>query len=431
MAKKTYPNTPAEEAARINAQSGDPNGITAEQVASNRALNESLTNALGFGEGGSGFSLSGNPFAKLVSGITEQVQTVASEAPAAIDAGVAESKVKLDEAVTRLSGGVGSGLNGATGSDEDDWDEDVDWGDASYLAADSNPVSSALPSGNGFSLSSLASDASALASKFPGGAEITSSLSKLTGGDLAGGIKGIASGLSKAAGSLNDILSLKRGINLPSGAELFDSSGQEIKLTPGTKDDWRVKITCEWSYFGQNPLFSRLSSTGGVVFPILPTIDLATSANYSSIDPTHNNYPFLAYKNSQVDDINISGQFPSETSADAAYWIAATTFFRTATKMFYGQGDLVGNPPIICYLSGYGASVFDRVPVVVKSFSVDLPPDVQYIKCDTFGTNTMVPTLSTINVQLAPIYNRAGMRKFNLADFASGKMAQNGRIGYL
>ena len=49
MARKTYPETPAEEAARINAASGNPEGITAAQVSNNRALNEKLTASFGFG----------------------------------------------------------------------------------------------------------------------------------------------------------------------------------------------------------------------------------------------------------------------------------------------------------------------------------------------------------------------------------------------
>lgn len=432
MAKKTYPNTPEEEAAAINAKSGDPNGITAEQVASNRALNESLTNALGFGEGGSGFSLSENPFAKLVSGITSQVQAVASQAPE-LPAEASIDKAKLDETVQRLSGGVGSGLNGATGNAEGmgEWDGDFtdeDWGDASYLAA-GNPVDTSLGGISG-SLSTLSADASALAAKFPGGSEITSALSKITGGDLAGGIKSLASGISKGAGALNDILSLKRGANLPNGAELFQQTGQEVKLTTGDKADWRVRIKAQWEYF-DSPLFKLLENTGGVVFPITPTVSFDSSANYSAIDTIHSNYPFLSYKNSQVSDISISGQFPADTETDAAYWIAATTFLRTATKMFYGTGEHAGNPPMVVWLSGYGASMFDNVPCVVKSFNLELPSDVNYVKCDAFGTSTWVPIMSSLSVTLAPIYNRANLRKFNLKDFASGKMTNGSGVGYL
>ena len=42
-----FDETPAQEAARINAASGDPEGITAEQVERNRNLNSSLSGFLG------------------------------------------------------------------------------------------------------------------------------------------------------------------------------------------------------------------------------------------------------------------------------------------------------------------------------------------------------------------------------------------------
>jgi hypothetical protein len=44
----SFIETPEQEAARINAASGDPEGITADQVARNRQLNSSLTSAFGF-----------------------------------------------------------------------------------------------------------------------------------------------------------------------------------------------------------------------------------------------------------------------------------------------------------------------------------------------------------------------------------------------
>jgi len=46
-ASQNLNETPEQEAARINAASGDPEGITAEQVANNRRLNESLTGSFG------------------------------------------------------------------------------------------------------------------------------------------------------------------------------------------------------------------------------------------------------------------------------------------------------------------------------------------------------------------------------------------------
>jgi hypothetical protein len=99
--------------------------------------------------------------------------------------------------------------------------------------------------------------------------------------------------------------------------------------------------------------------------------------------------------------------------------------------MFFGQGNLAGNPPIICNLSGYGSSIFDKVPVVIKSFSVDLKDDVNYIKCNTWQTNTWVPVLSTISVTVSPIYNRRRLRKFSLQEYSKGTVAGNDSVGYI
>ena len=178
-------------------------------------------------------------------------------------------------------------------------------------------------------------------------------------------------------------------------------------------------------------MFKLLENTGGVVWPYLPNIQISTKANYTQVDPVHSNYPFQAYKNSQVDEISISGEFTAEVETDAAYWIAATTFFKTATKMFFGQGENAGNPPIICHLYGYGSSIFDKVPVIIKSFNVELKDDVNYVKCTTFGTDTWVPIVSNVSVTVSPIYNRTNLRKFSLQDYASGKAITGSGVGFI
>ena len=111
MARKTYPETPEEEAARINAASGDPDGITAEQVANNRQLNESLTGAFTTGEG-----LSINPFSKLVASVSTEIQSAVDEARTSTLPSVTSSisKTNLDSKISRLSGDLGSGLNQAS-----------------------------------------------------------------------------------------------------------------------------------------------------------------------------------------------------------------------------------------------------------------------------------------------------------------------------
>jgi hypothetical protein len=376
--------------------------------------------------------LSINPIAQLVASVSEGITKATNEAQAQLP-GVADglSKFNLDAKINSLSGGIGSGLNGLTGSAKGAFgqlsDKATAFGNslpgASALGGIGNSITSTV-SGGINSLQSFAGSTSNLT------ADISGTLNKLTGGNLAGGLQSLAGTISSAAGMLNNILSLKRGANLPSGAEAFIKQGTAIKLSPGAKNDWRVRITCQWNIFN-SPLFALLENTGGVVWPYLPNITVSTKANYTTIDPTHGNYSFQTYKNSAVDDIQITGEFSCETETDAAYWIAATTFFKTATKMFFGQGEFAGNPPLVCNLTGYGASVFDKVPVVIKAFSVDLKDDVNYVRCNSFGTNTWVPVMSTISVTVSPVYNRQRLRKFNLQDYARGKTADPNGVGYL
>lgn len=376
--------------------------------------------------------LSINPIAQLVSSVSEGITKATNDAQAALPSAVNSiSKADLDSKINSLAGGLGSGLNGLTG-DLKSLGGRVAGGissfgtslpNASALGGITNSVTSTVAGGLN-SLQSFAGSTSNITADISGG------LNKLTGGNLAGGLQQLAGSISKTAGMLNNILSLRRGANLPSGAEAFIRQGTAIKLEPGAKNDWRVRITCQWNIF-QSPLFSLLENTGGVVWPYMPNITVSTKADYTSMNLTHNNYTMYSYKGSMVDDIQISGEFTCETETDAAYWIAATTFFKTATKMFYGQGEFAGNPPLICNLTGYGSSIFDKVPVIVKSFSVDLKDDVNYIRCNTFGTNTWVPVISTITVTVSPVYNRQRLRKFSLQDYARGKTSDPGGVGYL
>lgn len=385
-------------------------------------------------------SLSINPLSTLVAKVTSETQAAIQAAEAAVpQIQNALEKAKIDELVGKYGGAIGSGLNQATATGVLA-DAGTAMGQASSTITSKVGADSITSlSANVGDIGQAAAGAAAIGDKVKSiggaaagalsGAEISSTLSSLTGGSLAGGAQNIAGLISKGAGALNDFLSLKRGENIPKDGELFSQSGSPIALAPSTGNDWRVRINCDWSIFN-SPLFDRFKN-GGVVFPYQPEITFSTKANYSVIDPVHNNYPFQAYKNSQVDDISIVGKFTAETEKDAAYWIAATTFFKTATKMFFGQGSNVGAPPVICILNGYGSNVFDNVPVVVKSFSVDFPQDVNYVKCTATGSPTWVPIISSITVMLTPVYNRRNLRQFSLAEYAKGSLKTPTGQGYI
>ena len=192
--------------------------------------------------------------------------------------------------------------------------------------------------------------------------------------------------------------------------------------------DWRVSISVPDILLKEGEVLGPLTSesstntstTGKMIFPFNPTVLLSHSANYSQIQPTHTNYPYQAYENSQVDAITVTGEFYQENENDAKYWIACLHFLRSATKMFYGDSNPQGNPPVVCRLNGYGKHVMNNIPVVITNFTTDLPVDVDYIQCTINGMINYVPTQSSITVTLQPQYARRSQSGFSLNQYASG-----------
>ena len=224
--------------------------------------------------------------------------------------------------------------------------------------------------------------------------------------------------------------------------------------------DWRVKLTVpngpltNFFDFQNNPLMQPLTGINGIFWPLTPMMQIQHSANYNAMDMTHSNYPHQAYQNSQVDSLNIIGEFPVQNQQDAQHWVATVNFLRTATKMFFGADDgtgLKGNPPPILHLSGYGAHMFQKVPVVLNSFNVELRQGIDYISTKQEATpfqstpqnihfdvnsteeQTWAPTLSNISVLVTPIYSRESIKNFSMKDFVRGKLNGKGdnEVGFI
>lgn len=256
---------------------------------------------------------------------------------------------------------------------------------------------------------------------------------------LGGGISAFMTGL--AGSNPNMLISSFRSQGIPLGAEpnyYYSPVTAQFSSSPGEKD-WRVRISSPLIF--QSQVFAPLANTDGLIFPHLPTVSITHTANYQNINTTHNNFPFYAYNNSQVDDISISGEFSVQDQMDGIYWLGAVHFLRTVTKMYFGQGPNLGNPPPICTLNGYGDFVFNNISVAVKSFNIDMPKDVDYIAVNLgttpggqTGTNlSYVPVLSTINVTVIPVYSREKIKSFNLDAFAKGQLIVPGqdRTGFI
>lgn len=245
--------------------------------------------------------------------------------------------------------------------------------------------------------------------------------------------------------------------------------------------DWRVRLRLapqsKYLYNAPSPgILAPLTITDGVIFPYTPTISTSYKANYSQYDLTHSNFRGYFYQNSYVDAINITATFTAQDTAEANYLLAVIHFFRSATKMFYGQDAERGSPPPLTYLSGLGEYQFNEHPCLIQSFTYNLPADVDYIRAGSVsnsGTNlttdrnrqsvatqgvfgslnrlaaafltkgaipavrapgllqinnpTYVPTKMDISLTLLPIQSRQQVSKqFSVKNFANGNLLRGG-----
>ena len=152
--------------------------------------------------------------------------------------------------------------------------------------------------------------------------------------------------------------------------------------------DWRVKLSLAkgstYLYNATNPgILQPLANTGGVVFPYTPSIDTSYRAQYSNYDLTHSNYRGYFYQNSFVDLVSVRALFTAQCTADANYLLAVIHFFKSVTKMFYGQDAERGSPPPLVYLTGLGQYQFSEHACLVTNFTYNLPADVDYIRANT------------------------------------------------
>ena len=288
---------------------------------------------------------------------------------------------------------------------------------------------------------------------------------------LTGAVGSVANRLSQAGLPIGGIFNTNRQSSLQSNAG-----------APSATGDWAVKVTVSDKVFNDlmsgSPVFpASFKKNKGIRFPITPFINMSHSAAYDARSVVHNNYPYYAYQNSQVDQMTIAGSFPVANEKDGQNWLASLHFLRTVTKMYYGGGDAnQGNPPPVCRLNGYGDLIYKDVPIIITNFTVELREQVDYIgvgastgstlndlagstqnnvprqnrfadvrnvgpqngnfaddflasdplqAVESSGGINYVPTDSLISITVVPVYSRNKIsNNFNLKDFASGKLTR-------
>lgn len=251
---------------------------------------------------------------------------------------------------------------------------------------------------------------------------------------------------------------------LPIGAQNVTGSNSQplVKFIGSAGEDTRVRIVVPSGTLQEillnGPVLYPLSPTNGVLFPYTPSITVQHGTQYNAENLTHSNYTYQFYQSSNTESISITATFACKNAADASYVVAAQHFFRTVTKMFYGQDAEAGLPPPVLRLEGHGEYQFGAhkdqvggVPIVINSFSVTLPEDVDYISTGApalpnnpanvgpgsnptavASTNpiTRVPIIQQFNITCTPLYSRNSISKdFGFKKFAAGQLLANSSRG--
>jgi hypothetical protein len=169
--------------------------------------------------------------------------------------------------------------------------------------------------------------------------------------------------------------------------------------------DWRVRLSlapsAKYLYKTDAPsgpgILGPLAATNGVIFPYTPSISVVYAASYDASELVHSNYKIYNYKSSNVDTVTITGDFTAQDTNEANYLLAVIHFFKSVTKMFYGQDQNPrnGTPPPLVYMSGMGTFQFDNHPLAVTNFTYSLPNEVDYIRAGSVTTEPGLPTSGT------------------------------------
>lgn len=185
----------------------------------------------------------------------------------------------------------------------------------------------------------------------------------------------------------------------------------------------------------EHEILAPLRPFGGVLFPYTPQIQHSQTVSWKALDMTHTNYQPQVYGNSANPKLNIAdAKFTATTVDDANYLLAVLFFFKLITKMNFGTKDnMRGTPPPVLNFSGYGASQYSNVPVVIAQVNYTYPVDVDYVSIDTMFGGTpgveSVPTMISLSIDLLVQYNIKNIRdEFSLNDLANGNLAGKGYI---
>lgn len=222
-------------------------------------------------------------------------------------------------------------------------------------------------------------------------------------------------------------------VNLDEGAGITKNYDWRARLRP--KNGGR-KAIYGLDSGGKNRLLDPIAATGGMIWQYTPQIFLSATVNYH-MDETHgSNYPILSYINSTPPPITATCEFTANNIDEARYLLAVTHYLKCITKSHYGEASVqagtFGTPPPVLLFEYLGEHGFNKVPVVVRMYSVQFNDNIDYVPVVTNITEeevTFVPTSCVITVDMMPSYTPHKLRKqFDIHRLTTGQAYKDGFI---
>lgn len=215
----------------------------------------------------------------------------------------------------------------------------------------------------------------------------------------------------------------------------------------------------------KNPtILSFLRSTNGMVWNYTPIVSESRQVNYETEQPVHSNSSYNNYKSTSNTNFAIQGELYANTATEAMYLLSCLHFIRSVSLMDFGRKAaanqvpnraVVGAAPPILLLSGYGRYVYNDIPVILKSYQINLANDVSYIQVPVNTATSIydftekgtrqffnqlrstgymnadnevwVPQKVSLTIQLEEQPTSDFMTKqFNLNDYKTGKLLRKG-----
>lgn len=175
-------------------------------------------------------------------------------------------------------------------------------------------------------------------------------------------------------------------------------------------------------------LLGTLKPNRGLLYPYTPTVTYTRSVAYDDFHFTHSNYKYHQFQAGSPGEIQITGDFTSQTDAEAVHTLAAMRFLKSMQLSEFGlNATKRGVPPPVLRFNYLGGEVFSNVPVVISTANFNFDPNVDYVKVK--GYDAHVPMKMTITTTLLVQPNpKDTIEEFTVEGFKSGALVKKGYI---